>query len=49
MVCKEELLSIDQVYIVRAKIEANTDRYTFILKQSIQTNKEKMKKKLNKI
>lgn len=45
----EGLLSIDQVYTDGTKIEANANKYTFVWKKSIQTNKEKMKKQLEEI
>ena len=43
------MLSIDQVYTDGTKIEANANKYTFVWKKSIQTNKEKMKKQLDEI
>jgi type VI protein secretion system component VasK len=46
---EEGLLSIDQVYTDGTKIEANANKYTFVWKKSIQTNKEKMKKQLEEI
>lgn len=49
LLVKEELLSIDQVYTDGTKIEANANKYTFVWKKSIQTNKEKMKKQLDEI
>lgn len=49
LLAKEELLSIDQVYTDGTKIEANANKYTFVWKKSIQTNKEKMKKQLDEI
>jgi transposase len=49
LLAKEELLSIDQVYTDGTKIEANANKYTFVWKKSIQTNKEKMKKQLEEI
>ena len=45
----EGLLSIDHVYTDGTKIEANANKYTFVWKKSIQTNKEKMKKQLEDI
>ncbi len=45
----EGLLSIDQVYTDGTKIEANANKYTFVWKKSIQTNKQKMKEQLEEI
>ena len=42
----EGLLSIEEVYTDGTKIEANANRYTFVWKKAIATNKEKMKKQL---
>lgn len=49
LLAQEGLLSIDQVYTDGTKIEANANKYTFVWKKSIQTNKEKMKKQLEAI
>src|SRR5665647_3399589 len=49
LLAAEELLSIDEVYTDGTKIEANANKYTFVWKKSIQTNKEKMKKQLTEI
>lgn len=49
LLAEEGLLSIDQVYTDGTKIEANANKYTFVWKKSIQTNKEKMKKQLDEI
>ncbi len=49
LLAQEGLLSIDQVYTDGTKIEANANKYTFVWKKSIQTNKEKMKKQLEDI
>ena len=49
LLAKEGLLSIDEVYTDGTKIEANANKYTFVWKKSIQTNKEKMKKQLAEI
>lgn len=49
LLAEEGLLSIDQVYTDGTKIEANANKYTFVWKKSIQTNKEKMKKQLEEI
>ncbi|WP_231459928.1 MULTISPECIES: hypothetical protein [unclassified Pedobacter] len=46
---EEGLLSIAEVYTDGTKIEANANRYTFVWKKAIQTNKEKMKKALSDI
>lgn len=45
----EGLLSIEEVNTDGTKIEANANKYTFVWKKSIGTNKEKMKKQLNEI
>jgi transposase len=45
----EGLLSIDEVNTDGTKIEANANKYTFVWKKSIQTNKEKMAKQLTEI
>lgn len=45
----EGLLSIDDVYTDGTKIEAAANKYTFVWKKAIQTNKEKMKLQLNTI
>ena len=49
LLASEGLLSIDQVYTDGTKIEANANKYTFVWKKSIQTNKEKIKKQLEAI
>ena len=49
LLASEGLLSIDQVYTDGTKIEANANKYTFVWKKSIQTNKEKMKQQLESI
>ena len=49
LLAQEGLLSIDQVYTDGTKIEANANKYTFVWKKSIQTNKEKIKKQLEEI
>lgn len=49
LLAEEGLLSIDQVYTDGTKIEANANKYTFVWKKSIQTNKEKMKTQLEEI
>ena len=45
-VAAEGLLSIEEVYTDGTKIEASANKYTFVWKKAIQTNKEKMKKQL---
>lgn len=45
----EGLLSIEEVYTDGTKIEANANKYTFVWKKAIATNKEKMKKQLMEI
>jgi len=47
LLAHEGLLSIEEVYTDGTKIEANANRYTFVWKKAIQTNKEKMKKQLS--
>lgn len=42
----EGFLSIEEVYTDGTKIEANANKYTFVWKKAIATNKEKMKKQL---
>ena len=49
LLAREGLLSIDEIYTDGTKMEANANRYTFVWKKSIQTNKEKMKKQLQDI
>jgi transposase len=49
LLAQEGLLSIEEVNTDGTKIEANANKYTFVWKKSIQTNKEKMKKQLSEI
>jgi len=49
LLAQEGLLGIDQVYTDGTKIEANANKYTFVWRKAIQTNKEKMKKQLEEI
>src|SRR5690606_28540522 len=49
LLSEEGLLSIEEVYTDGTKIEANANKYTFVWKKAIQTNKEKMKKGLQDI
>ena len=49
LLAAEGLLSIEEVYTDGTKIEANANKYTFVWKKAIQTNKEKMKKSLAEI
>ncbi|RKR84049.1 IS4 family transposase [Mucilaginibacter gracilis] len=49
LLAEEGLLSIEEVNTDGTKIEANANKYTFVWKKSIQTNKEKMKKQLTEI
>jgi len=49
LLSEEGLLSIEEVYTDGTKIEANANKYTFVWKKAIQTNKEKMKKQLQSI
>ncbi|SPZ88045.1 Transposase domain (DUF772) [Sphingobacterium multivorum] len=49
LLSEEGLLSIEDVYTDGTKIEANANKYTFVWKKAIQTNKEKMKAALKDI
>lgn len=49
LLAEEGVLSIDEVNVDGTKIEADANKYTFVWKKSIQTNKEKMKKQLTDI
>lgn len=49
LLAEEGLLSIEDVYTDGTKIEANANKYTFVWKKAIQTNKEKMKVALKDI
>ena len=49
LLAEEGLLSIEEVNTDGTKIEANANKYTFVWKKSIGTNKEKMKKQLTEI
>ena len=49
LLADEGLLSIEEVNTDGTKIEANANKYSFVWKKSIQTNKEKMKKQLTEI
>lgn len=49
LLAEEGLLCIDQIYTDGTKIEANANKYTFVWKKSIQTNKEKMARQLDEI
>lgn len=49
LLAEEGLISIEEVNTDGTKIEANANRYTFVWKKAIQTNKEKMKKQLSEI
>lgn len=49
LLAEEGLLSIEEVYTDGTKIEANANKYTFVWKKAIQTNKEKMKAQLYQI
>jgi transposase len=49
LLAQEGLLSIKEVFTDGTKIEANANKYTFVWKKAIQTNKEKMKKQLESI
>lgn len=42
-------MSIEEVYTDGTKIEANANKYSFVWKKSILSNKEKMKKQLSEI
>lgn len=49
LLAEEGLLSIEEVNTDGTKIEANANKYTFVWKKAIGTNKEKMKKQLTEI
>ena len=49
LLAAEGVLSIEEINTDGTKIEANANKYTFVWKRSIQTNKEKMKKQLTEI
>jgi ketol-acid reductoisomerase len=49
LLAQEGLLSIEEVYTDGTKIEANANKYTFVWRKAIATNKEKMKKQLAQI
>lgn len=49
LLAAEGLLSIEEIYTDGTKIEANANKYTFVWKKAIATNKEKMKKQLTEI
>src|SRR5690554_6177756 len=49
LLAQEGLLSMEEVYTDGTKIEANANKYTFVWKKAIHTNKEKMKKGLQQI
>ena len=46
LLAQEGYLSIEEVYTYGTKIEANANKYTFVWKRAIATNKEKMEKQL---
>lgn len=49
LLADEGLLSIEEVYTDGTKIESVANKYTFVWKKAITTNKEKMKKQLTEI
>lgn len=49
LLAQEGLLSIEEVYTDGTKIEANANKYTFVWRKAIATNKGKMKKQLAQI
>src|SRR5690606_20010478 len=49
LLAEEGLLSIEEIFVDGTKIEANANKYTFVWKKAIATNKEKMKKQLGQI
>ncbi len=49
LMAQEGLLSIEEVYTDGTKLEACANKYTFVWKKAIQTNKEKIKKQLTEI
>src|SRR5476649_1514856 len=46
LLAEEGLLSIEEIRSEERRVEANANKYSFVWKKSIQTNKEKMKKQL---
>ncbi|KAA6438614.1 IS1182 family transposase [Dyadobacter flavalbus] len=49
LLAQEGLLSIEEVYTDGTKIEVNANKYTFVWRKAIATNKEKIKKQLAQI
>lgn len=49
LLAEEGLLSIEEIYTDGTKIEAHANKYTFVWKKAIQTNKEKMKAQIHQI
>lgn len=49
LLAEEGLLSIEEINTDGTKIEANANKYTFVWKKAVHTNKEKMKKQLTEI
>lgn len=49
LLADEGMLRIEYIYTNSTKIEANANRYTFLWKKAIQTNKQKMRTALKKI
>lgn len=49
LLAEEGLLSIEEIYTDGTKVESVANKYTFVWKKAIATNKEKMKKQLTDI
>lgn len=49
LLAQEGLISIEEINVDGTKIEAQANRYTFVWKRGIATNKETMKKQLGQI
>jgi len=49
LLAQEGFLSIEEIFIDGTKIEANANRYTFVWRKAIATNKEKIKQQLKNI
>lgn len=49
MLVDQKIISLDVQYVDGTKIEANANKYTFVWKKSIQTNREKLDRKVKAI
>jgi hypothetical protein len=47
LLAAEGLLSLKEIYVDGAKLEANANKFTFVWGNSIKTNKEKMEKQFD--